>query len=130
MGAMRYLTIEQRGKLQAWLKLRAAVLRREIGDALRRSGDERAIGLARHLDETDDEAVADLESGVEIAEIERDLRELRGVERALARLHDPEYGVCADCGEEIPFSRLEANPAATRCTACQTRAERLLDEPA
>lgn len=127
---MRYLTIEQRETLQSWLNFRAAVLRREIAAALRRSGNERAVSLANHLEEIDDEAVADLESSIEIAEIERDVRELREVERALARLHEPEYGVCADCGSEIPFSRLSASPTATRCITCQRRAERLLSEPA
>ncbi|HET7763987.1 MAG TPA: TraR/DksA family transcriptional regulator [Burkholderiales bacterium] len=125
-----YLTIEQRESLQGWLKQRAAVLRREIAAALRRSGSEEAIGLANHLEEVGDEAVADLESAIEIAEIERDARELRAVEQALSRLHEPEYGVCADCGAEIPFSRLSANPMATRCIACQRRAEHLLTEPA
>ena len=127
---MRYMTIEQRETLQEWLKVRAAMLRREIAGALRGSGSEAAIGLANHLEEIDDEAVADLESVIEVAEIERDARELREVERALARLHEPEYGVCADCGEDIPYARLSANPVATRCTACQERAERVLVEAA
>jgi DnaK suppressor protein len=124
-----YLTIEQRESLQEWLRQRAAVLRREIAEALRRSGGDAAIGLANHLEEIRDEPVADLESVIEIAEIERDVRELREVERALVRVHEPEYGVCADCGEDIPYSRLSANPVATRCTACQTRAEHVLTEP-
>ena len=81
---MRYLTIEQREMLQAWLNFRSALLRREIAGALRRSGGEAAISLANHLEEIDDEAVADLESSIEIAEIERDVRELREVELARA----------------------------------------------
>jgi DnaK suppressor protein len=125
-----YLTIEQRESLQELLKQRAAILQREIAAALRRSGDESALGLANHLEEIRDEPVADLESVIEIAGIERDERELREVERALTRVHEPEYGVCADCGEDIPFSRLSANPVATRCTSCQTRAEHVLSEPA
>lgn len=76
---MRYLTIEQRETLQAWLNFRVAVLRREIAGALRRSGGEGAIILANHMEEIDDEAVADLESSIEIAEIQRDVRELREV---------------------------------------------------
>ena len=127
---MRYLTIEQRETLQAWLKYRSAVLHREIAAALRRSGTEEAIRLANHLEELGDEAVADLESSIEIAEIERDVRELREVKRALARLHEPEYGVCVDCGADIPYSRLSANPTAMRCISCQRRSERLLTESA
>ena len=33
-------------------------------------------------------------------------------------------GGCADCGADIPFVRLQANPLATRCTACQGKFER------
>jgi RNA polymerase-binding transcription factor DksA len=29
------------------------------------------------------------------------------------------YGRCADCGLEIPFERLKAEPAALRCIDCQ-----------
>ena len=83
---MRYLTIEQRELLQGQLSDRAAALRDEISAALRRSGSPDAISLANHLDEIDDEAVADLESTIEIAEIGRDVEELREVERALERL--------------------------------------------
>ncbi|WP_432257342.1 TraR/DksA family transcriptional regulator [Cupriavidus sp. TMH.W2] len=28
-------------------------------------------------------------------------------------------GVCIDCQQAIPFARLQAYPAAMRCTACQ-----------
>jgi RNA polymerase-binding protein DksA len=126
---VRYLTIEQRESLQRQLSDRAAVLRDEIAAALRSSGGLEAIGLANHLDETDDEAVADLETSVEVAEIERDVRELCEVDAALARLHAPEYGVCTDCGVDIPYSRLNAEPSATRCVACKARAERLQAEP-
>jgi RNA polymerase-binding protein DksA len=121
---VRYLTIEQRESLQTQLSDRAAALRGEIAAALRRSDSPEAVGLANHLEEIDDEAVADLESSIEVAEIERDLRELRRTQGALERLHTPDYGVCADCGAAIPYSRLNAEPSATRCIACQTKAER------
>ena len=127
---MGYLTIEQRESLQANLADRAAALRGEIAAALRRSGSPEAIGLANHLDEIDDEAVADLESSIEIAEIQRDVEELREVERALERLHEPNYGVCEVCRTDIPYSRLSANPSATRCISCQMRAERSRAGPA
>jgi RNA polymerase-binding protein DksA len=118
------LTPEQRESLQRQLSDRAEALRGEIAAALRQSGSPEAIGLANHLHDIDDEAIADLESSIEVAEIERDLRELRGTQAALERLHTPDYGVCADCGADIPYSRLNAEPSATRCIACQTRAER------
>jgi RNA polymerase-binding protein DksA len=127
---MRYLTIEQRENLQQLLVSRAAVLREEIASALRSSGEARAISLANHLDDIDDAAVADLESALDIASLERDVQELRAVEAAAVRLHTPDYGVCDDCGAEIPYARLDAQPTATRCVACQSRRERAGAAPA
>jgi len=120
-----YLTPEQLGALERQLSERTSVLRNEIAAALRRSDSPGAAGLANHLDEIDDEAVADLETSIEVAEIERDMRELRRAKDALRRLGTPGFGICFDCGAEIPFARLSAEPTATRCFACQTIAERM-----
>ena len=121
---MRYLTLEQREALERQLRERASVLRNEIASALSRSENPDAMGLANHLEEIDDEAVADLETGIEVAEIERDVRELRRATNALGRIHTADFGLCNDCGIEIPYARLAAEPTATRCFACQTLAER------
>jgi len=37
---------------------------------------------------------------------------------ALERLHQPDYGVCIECGKDIGFVRLEADPSALHCQAC------------
>jgi DnaK suppressor protein len=99
---MHYFTLEQRESLQRQLKERAAVLRDEIGE----------------------DRMADLEREPEAAALERDVIELREVESALARLHAPEFGLCADCGTEIPYARLHAEPSAARCIGCQVEFER------
>jgi DnaK suppressor protein len=31
------------------------------------------------------------------------------------------YGVCVDCGTEIPEARLEARPLSIRCVACAAK---------
>ena len=51
--------------------------------------------------------------------------EQRGVEatEALARLDAGTYGVCVDCGEQIPAERLEFRPEAARCLADQEKLE-------
>ena len=43
---------------------------------------------------------------------------LAGLEYALKRLGDPEFGYCADCGETIPFKRLLSMPESTLCVDC------------
>ncbi|MDR2051383.1 MAG: TraR/DksA C4-type zinc finger protein [Deltaproteobacteria bacterium] len=41
------------------------------------------------------------------------------LEYALKRIKDdPEFGYCAECGEEIPLARLMSMPEATRCVDC------------
>jgi RNA polymerase-binding transcription factor DksA len=44
--------------------------------------------------------------------------EIRMIQAALARLEEGEYGVCVNCGEDIPIERLNAVPHAPRCTTC------------
>ena len=62
---------------------------------------------------------------------ERDLREqLRWRERearltaALAAIDAGTYGICVDCGGEIPEGRLRALPDSVRCVPCQRVAAR------
>jgi len=119
----------QKRALERGMRERLAALRREIAQALRQSGRPEVSSLANHLEETDDEAVADLENAIEIAAIERDVVELRELEAALARLKTPEYGICVDCGAGIPFARLEVQPAALRCVRCQSLIERTHSVP-
>ena len=37
---------------------------------------------------------------------------------ALERLHQPDYGVCIECGKDIAFVRLQADPDALHCADC------------
>jgi DnaK suppressor protein len=46
------------------------------------------------------------------------------VEHALERLAQGTYGLCEDCGNQIPPERLEFRPEATRCVNCQARWDR------
>jgi DnaK suppressor protein len=49
-------------------------------------------------------------------------REVQQIERALRKLRDEpdEFGVCEDCGDDIPEKRLEVMPWAAFCAECQT----------
>ena len=58
--------------------------------------------------------------------LEANLREqLRDTEEALRRFEEGTYGVCTNCGREIPLERLEAMPHASRCLDCQRKASTL-----
>jgi len=60
---------------------------------------------------------------MQAAELTRHKAKLVAVEEALARIEDGNYGICEDCGEEIPIGRLNALPFALRCVDCQERHE-------
>ena len=44
--------------------------------------------------------------------------------QALFRLVEGTYGVCVDCGKDIPEARVRAKPEAARCSECQSARER------
>ena len=47
-----------------------------------------------------------------------------GAIRARAAIAAGTYGICVDCGAEIPAGRLQAIPDAERCVSCQSLAAR------
>ena len=48
---------------------------------------------------------------------------LAEIDAALERIDDGTYGICTNCGKEIPPERLEARPWATLCIDCQRQRE-------
>ncbi len=49
---------------------------------------------------------------------------LAQIDQALARIAAGKYGICDSCGKPIAPERLQANPHATLCIACQSKAEK------
>lgn len=117
------ITAAQRATLRKELEDRRKLLRAELAAKLNEQDNPALLGLRNRMEETDDWAVADLETALDVAEVSRDAGELRDVENALLRMNDGTYGECVDCGKSIPYARLEANPSAARCIACQERVE-------
>lgn len=48
------------------------------------------------------------------------------VDRALLRMEQGTYGICVQCGQEIPRERLLARPSADRCVSCAQGAPAVL----
>lgn len=55
---------------------------------------------------------------------ERERNKLRAIDEALERIEEGTFGVCDDCGDEIPLGRLEVMPFATTCIDCKAKQER------
>ncbi len=60
-----------------------------------------------------------------MAQASRHRREemLRGIDAALKRLDDDEFGYCEECGDDINPKRLEFDPTALLCIDCASKAE-------
>lgn len=119
---MKNLTLEKLAYLQDLLNRREHVLR----DAIRREvslHEEDAHGV-NDAPDSDASAFSDLTVDLGNAAVIRDLNELRAIEIARKRIENGVYGECAECGYEIPYARLQAQPIAERCAPCQERYEK------
>jgi len=113
------LSKQQLETLHHVIEQRCLALADELHGDAARSREESYAALAGPGTDPADEAVADVLADVGNAELTRDLAELRALEQARARLATDEFGVCLDCGNEIPYARLAVQPAALRCVDCQ-----------
>ena len=106
-GELRSLLVRLRDDLRERVKAFRADQEQE---ALSSPGDE--MDAAKSL--------ADVETHATL--IDRKEGQLLQIESALTRLDEGQYGICMNCGEEIPIERLKAVPFALFCIDCQRKA--------
>jgi DnaK suppressor protein len=88
----------------AELTARAELIEDDLRHPLDADFSEQAIDLA------DDEMLEGVDDVLRA--------EAQQIRFALARIDNGTYGVCSNCGKDIPAARLEVQPIATRCVAC------------
>lgn len=111
----------ERDELTQQLRARAASLRNEMESKRDEAAGDAVDAGARG--DVGDRNFAASESEIGAGEIQRDQSELGAIERTLARIEEGTYGVCAECGADIPVGRLKAQPLASRCASCQSARE-------
>jgi len=115
-------------ELRALLEGREQELRRMIAEEHERATVELMSDLDGVVGDAADQAFAKTRAGVETELVDRHLRELGAIEAARERINAGTFGVCPDCGAAIAPARLRANPAALRCTECQSHHEKVFSE--
>lgn len=110
---------QQTFNFKSRLRERANQLRVEVQQALARSSEESHVKIAERARDNEDDSFAALIVDSNLAEVDRDVGELRLIDAALQRLNAGTYGNCVDCSQPIPVARLEAEPTAARCVQCQ-----------
>lgn len=116
------LSESQVDELLAQIRQRLAFLEDEISRKLGEASEE--FSTFDRIGDTGDLSSILNESEVDMSEALRDIDEWRSLRGALRRVDEGTFGVCIDCGIEIPFERLRAAPMALRCIDCQMRSER------
>ena len=119
------LTKTQMYRLERTLDRQYEALLDEVRDALEQSENRQYVGLVERVPgDTADQATGEALADLNLAIIDRHVREIRDIEAASARMADGRYGSCVDCGADIGYERLLAYPTAKRCIACQQQHEK------
>ena len=119
---MKHLNQADREALGAYL----AAMKRQVLGELRDAtpyAERSALAASHDVRSRVDEAEAERQDDVRLAEMEVDRTRLNEIQQAQQRMADGLYGICVDCEEEIPRERLLAQPPAIRCARCQGAAE-------
>jgi DnaK suppressor protein len=117
------LNAAQRAELEGLLSTRLQAMQEQV--AAHRQNLSRADHASDLLAQDADDApqrASDREVDQALSDIDQQL--LTALTRALSRIHDADFGLCTDCESTIPFARLEVEPEALRCVACQAVHER------
>ncbi len=99
------------------LERQRADLLEEVGDVLTQHKTPEA------LPDVSDQASAEEDQRFSMRIMEREQNLLKKVNEALERMKSQTYGICEQCGEDIPYKRLKARPVTTFCIECKTLQE-------
>lgn len=114
---MTSLTFKKIDHLKGLLDQRESALRSDIRREVNLQDDY--MDVASEVPDPGDSSFANLSVDLGNAAVTRDLKELRAIQAARMRIEQDTYGVCIECGYEIPYERMEAQPTAERCAPCQ-----------
>jgi len=113
---MANFTEDQLVQLRTALQKRYLALKDEVNNELSHSRDTRDSEPAEYSNNIPDD--------IDTALIDRQINEMRELEMSMEYLSELEFGDCIDCGGEIGFERLLAQPSAQRCIECQGKYEK------
>ena len=122
-SAPELLTAAQRSLLMRRLHALVKHLEGNATAAVREVRGEDAL-LTGELAGTEDAALAESELERDLATVGNANEALAQARDALARMKAGNYDRCESCDAPIGYKRLAAQPAATRCVACQSAQEK------
>ena len=76
-----------------------------------------------HVLDSGDQATMDIAEDLDLSLLEMRNKNLKAINDALQRLKEGTYGICEECGGEIPEKRLLVMPFTSLCIVCQGKQE-------
>ncbi len=103
------------------LKLKEETLK-EINKTLKTSSD---LPSGEPSGDIYDQASSERDRELGLLLNDREREKLRNIDEALLRIAEGEYGICEECGCEIPIGRLRVMPFAHCCVKCKEDLEKM-----
>jgi RNA polymerase-binding protein DksA len=108
--------------MDPYAEIREILLSKQAELSRRRESIKEKLKRGRSADSQ--EQAQELENAEVVDALGNETRaELNKIAKALDQIKNETYGICVDCGEEIPMARLKAYPFADRCIRCATAEE-------
>lgn len=106
---------DERAALKQHIQDRIVSLKKDIEsfrESVKPVSPDNAIGRITRMEAINSKSMNE-------ATLNKAKRTLAGLERAFGRIDDdPDFGLCAECDEPIPFKRLMALPETHLCVKC------------
>lgn len=99
-------------------------LKEQLAGDYERIVDASSEEFGADLPDINDEAARTISRRILLEIGDKNFDTINQVNDALDRIEKDEFGVCAECGEDIPVNRLELLPFAEHCVECKERLER------
>ena len=119
-----------KAELETYREALLALRKRLTGDvshladeALRARGGEASGSLSNAPLHMADLGTDNFEQEFTLSLLENEEQALDEISAALDRIDKGTFGLCEECGKEIPRERLKALPYARRCVACARKLE-------
>jgi DnaK suppressor protein len=108
------LETEEREKLKDHIKKKIESLKKDIKSyqtLTQPISPDNAIGRLTRMDAINSKSINE-------AALNKAKQTLSKMEGALTMINDPDFGLCRECGEPIPFARLMIVPESNLCVQC------------
>ena len=105
---------EKRIKLKNYIEVKIEDLKKQIKsykDLTQPISPDNAIGRLTRMEAINSKSISE-------ASLRQAKNTLLKMERALKLIDDPDFGLCMECGDPIPFKRLMVMPGSVLCVAC------------